>query len=89
MIKCERGVVDLAMNKEDLASIYEIVPSEDIMCAMLSGTFEKVAQSTILASDLRCIFKSLVEDLGEDTAVTIITLALSHIVDELKENDDE
>lgn len=89
MIKCENGKTELSITSDDLKVIYKAVPTENILDAMLKGVLDKTVASTIFTTDLRCIFKALVEDLGSDAAVAVITLALSHTVDELKENDDE
>jgi hypothetical protein len=84
MIKCTRDKVELGVNEDDLELIYSTIPAEVIQKAKSEGVLDKTVASTIYVSDLRHIFKSLIDDLGSEGAVAVISLAISHVVDEIK-----
>lgn len=84
MIKCTHDKVELGVDENDLELIYSAIPAKVIQKAKSEGVLDKTVASTIFASDLRRIFKAMIDDLGSEGAVAVISLALSHVVDEIK-----
>lgn len=85
MIKCDTGNVELGVTSSDLEQIHKAIPIENMLDAQIRGILDKTTLATVLATDLRCIFSAIRSDLGEELAVEVITLAVQHTMDDIRE----